>query len=195
MNIDPPFVIALVAALLGGASIVLHVIAPRTRNTVDDRLRDDIDRVLEFIRGTPSSVVRSSPPPPPRGPQSGRIAVVVAFALAMTTSAGVIALDACTHAQRAAAKTAVIDCVSADAAAIGAVVAELGTAATLAALDRGAIDWEAIESASWAQGKVVGGCALVSFVGALGKAPAPQPEVASLLPPPDPAADGRAALV
>lgn len=49
------------------ASLLLHFIAPRTKNTIDDRLRDDIDEVLAFVRasklpGKPSALTVATPP-------------------------------------------------------------------------------------------------------------------------------------
>jgi hypothetical protein len=193
--IDPTFLLALVGAVLAAASIILHVVAPRTRTTIDDALRDDIDEVLAFIRGQqPSRPLRSTPPPtPPTLPTVALMFLGVLVTGPMMLSCGAV------KSSSEAAKTAMIDCLKADATAIAGVLAELGTAATLAALSHGAIDWTGIESASWAQGKVVGGCALAEFVAALGKAPttSPSPEqspVASLLAPPDPVSDGRATL-
>lgn len=54
---DPTFLLALGAAILSAASIVLHVIAPRTKATWDDRLRDDVDEILGFVR-----TQKSAPP-------------------------------------------------------------------------------------------------------------------------------------
>lgn len=50
------FVIAVGAALLGGASLVLHVVAPRTKNKWDDALRDDFDEILGFVRAQKSAL-------------------------------------------------------------------------------------------------------------------------------------------
>lgn len=141
----------------------------------------------------------NSSPTTSRAPQAGRARLTVLILLALGAGVAlpaIAALNGCAtiKADAKKAEVAAIDCTKADAVAIGAVVAELGTQATVAALGRGSIDWSAIESASWAQGKVIGGCALAEFVAALGKEPAPQPSVASLVEPPDPAADGRAAL-
>lgn len=49
--IDTGFLLALSGAVLSGASLVLHIVAPRTKNTIDDQLRDDVDQVLAFVRG------------------------------------------------------------------------------------------------------------------------------------------------
>jgi len=192
---DPTFLIALGGALLAAASIVLHVVAPRTKTTVDDALRDDIDEVLAFIRGQqPSRPQRTTPPPTPPTIAGKTTAIVLVVALGLGAGPMVLSCSAI-RASPDAAKTAMIDCLKADVPAIAGVLAELGAAATLAALGNGAIDWQQIETASWAQGKVVGGCALAEFVAQLGKSAAPAtPTVATLLPPLDPAADGRAAL-
>ena len=49
---DTAFILALVGAILGAASVVLHVVAPRTKNTIDDTIRDDVDKLLAFMRGS-----------------------------------------------------------------------------------------------------------------------------------------------
>lgn len=46
---DLAFFLALAGAVLGGASLVLHVVAPKTKNTVDDRIVALIDTVLGKI--------------------------------------------------------------------------------------------------------------------------------------------------
>lgn len=43
------FWIALAAAILSAASIVLHVVAPKTKNTVDDRALDLIDKAKDKL--------------------------------------------------------------------------------------------------------------------------------------------------
>ena len=43
------FYLALGAALLSAASIVLHVVAPKTKTTKDDRLVELIDALLKKI--------------------------------------------------------------------------------------------------------------------------------------------------
>lgn len=53
-GVDWTFILAVAGVVLGGLSAVLHVIAPRTKNTVDDKIRDDIDEVLAFVRGIPA---------------------------------------------------------------------------------------------------------------------------------------------
>lgn len=76
---DYAFWLALAGALLGGASLILHVVAPRTKNTIDDRLRDDIDEVLVFIRG------QQPTPKPPVG-LVGPIAMLALVVLGLASS-------------------------------------------------------------------------------------------------------------
>lgn len=45
------FYLALGAAILSAASIVLHVVAPKTKNTVDDRIMALIDAAISKIKG------------------------------------------------------------------------------------------------------------------------------------------------
>ena len=44
--LDLTTVLAVVGAVLGAVSVVLHVVAPRTKNTVDDRLEAIVDAVI-----------------------------------------------------------------------------------------------------------------------------------------------------
>lgn len=43
------FWIALAAAVLSAASLVLHVVAPRTKTTIDDKIRDAVDSAIAKI--------------------------------------------------------------------------------------------------------------------------------------------------
>jgi hypothetical protein len=62
-NLDTTFLIALGAAVLSAASMVLHVVAPRTKNTIDDEFAKDIDEVLAFVRGQiPARAAVAAPP-------------------------------------------------------------------------------------------------------------------------------------
>jgi hypothetical protein len=45
------FVLALAAAVLGAASLVLHVVAPKTKNTLDDKISKAVDDALAKIKG------------------------------------------------------------------------------------------------------------------------------------------------
>lgn len=42
-------VLAIVGAVLGAASLLLHVIAPRTSNTVDDKVEEFVDEALAML--------------------------------------------------------------------------------------------------------------------------------------------------
>ncbi len=69
----------------------------------------------------------------------------------------------------------IVECTKADSPRIIATVVDLGVQAALSAIDEAMIDWSALETSAWAQGKEVGGCALATFVAALNeKAPATQ---------------------
>lgn len=59
LGIDWTFWIAVVGLVLGTASAALHVIAPRTKTTIDDRWRDDVDAVLRWWkdRSTPAALL------------------------------------------------------------------------------------------------------------------------------------------
>lgn len=45
------FYLALGAAILSAASIVLHVVAPKTKNTVDDKIAKYVDDALAKLKG------------------------------------------------------------------------------------------------------------------------------------------------
>jgi hypothetical protein len=86
--IDTGFVLAVVGAVLGAASMVLHVVAPRTKTTIDDQLRDDIDEVLAFVRslpppGTATASAPSSAPSPSSTSKAGSVATVALLAVAL----------------------------------------------------------------------------------------------------------------
>jgi hypothetical protein len=104
---DTAFLLALLAAILAAASLVLHVVAPRTKNTVDDTIRDDVDELLAFMRG--QSPQNSTPP---RDPQAGSVRRSLAALLAVL---GVpLLVLACTVAQArqtaATGTVAALDC-------------------------------------------------------------------------------------
>lgn len=155
--LDPTFLIALAGAILGAASIVLHVVAPRTKNTVDDRLRDDIDEVLVFVRG--GAVAKPQPAP------AASVSVTTIGLLLLVVGLAASTQISCAAVKHEAALTgnAVVDCTKADKTPIIALLAELGADAITAALG-GAVDWAALESKAWAQGKTTGGCAFVALV-------------------------------
>lgn len=106
-NLDTTFLIALGAAILGAASLVLHVVAPRTKNTIDDAIRDDIDQVLGFIRGqTPIAAAVAAPPPKPP------IAPVAMLLIALLGVSAAATLPACATARPVATTgvSAFLDC-------------------------------------------------------------------------------------
>lgn len=152
---DPAFWLALAAAVLSAFSIVLHVIAPRTKTTVDDRLRDDVDELLAFV----------NPPPTPPAvvvvDKSKLTALLVLLVLGLAGSTQLSCAEVKPVAVRA--ETAVIDCVKADKVPIVALLAELAGDAVTAAL-AGGVDWSALASKAWTQGKETGGCAFVALV-------------------------------
>lgn len=106
-------IVAIVAAILSGVSIVLHVIAPLTKTKVDDELRDELDRIRALIAGTPA------PKQPPD--QAGRITVemVIGSGLVMlgATMLWLLLMSGCTPANRATlhkVEHESVDCVKAE---------------------------------------------------------------------------------
>lgn len=153
---DMTSTIAIVAAILGAASLILHVVAPRTKTTVDDRLRDDIDEVLAFVRSAPIPAPPTPKIVPPTLPMFA--VLLLGLGLAMQPSCATV------KAAPEVAATAIVDCVKADQAPIITLVVQLAADALTYVLGGGVVDWGALESAAWAQGKVTGGCALAEFV-------------------------------
>lgn len=150
---DPAFWLALLAAVLGASSLVLHVVAPRTKTTIDDRLRDDIDEALAFVRGQPKPVVVVE--------KATLTALLVLLVLGLAGSTQLSCAEVKPIAVKA--ETAVVDCVKADKVPIVALLAELAGDAVTAAL-AGGVDWGALASKAWTQGKETGGCAFVALV-------------------------------
>ena len=150
-SLDTSFLLALAGAILGAASMVLHVLAPRTKNTVDDRLRDDIDEVLAFLRGRPpvdgGSVAAAAPAQPPSTPPVAA-AMMLAVALAAMCAGGA-ALGACSSVQRAAVASAVWDCTAPERAQAIQVLTPLVDSVIIAAAtaDGSKIDTSAIRAA------------------------------------------------
>lgn len=193
---DPAFWLALGAAILSGFSIVLHVVAPRTKATWDDKLRDDVDEVLAFVRGQQPSkpqmaafaaaVAKAADPPEPavvtivKGATPGLLGLVLA--------AGLIAAYqlACTSAQRTSAGHAVVDCTAANATTIAQLAASMrGDCAAGAGTD-----WACVRSHAIGAGLQVGGCAFLELV----SAELPAARVASATGEPPPERPGRAAF-
>lgn len=211
-------VIALVALIVGivsavgmGISNALHIIAPRTKTTWDDRALAKLDEAL--------SLLRLLPMPPSQAelaakaaiqeafdtktaitaklPQSGRIRIgtMVIVAVGALLAMPLLGCNTLSSAP-GAAKDAVVDCTKADAAAIGALVSEIGANAVTTALGTGKADWSKLEAAALAQGKVIGGCALAEFVAAISKVAPAQPAATArtFVATTSPATDARAAL-
>lgn len=105
-GIDWTFWIAAAAAVLGGLSVVLHVVAPRTKNTVDDEIRDDIDEVLAWWRGRQAGVV---PGPGVKSSGTGAAPLLIVLLLG---AAGAGALTSCATGRTsvAAGVVAALDC-------------------------------------------------------------------------------------
>lgn len=152
-------------SILTAASVVLHVVAPRTKATWDDKLRDDVDWLL--------SVAKDVKPP-----GSGAASMLVVLLLGALAAP---ALTACTAAQRAElkqdAKTAVINCTAQDLGSAPHLdLATLVAVVNLAALERakcsttGSLDWQCVKRDLISQGAVLGGCTLVAMVTAAASA-------------------------
>lgn len=170
MLTDPTFLLALGAAVLAAASLILHVVAPRTKTTVDDKIVGAIDEILAFVRRQ-------------IGPGAALALVVLGL--------GAAAQPACTPigTEATAAGHAIVDCVHADQAPIEALLIQLASDAIQLALHSGAVDWDALEATAEVRGAQVGGCAYAELVH--GRPPASSPTAVHALigapPRPDPA--------
>lgn len=186
--------------ILDTVLVALKIIAPMTRTTVDDRMRDRVqviddaahaklDTALQMlgalIPGAGAGAAQPDRPtltiaPAPRNTQAGRsrLGVLTAIALIGAALAG-LALIGCTAAQRAKAD-ARRDVVNCTAQAIGTTPGlDLGTLAAvvnLAAAERakcsasGQLDWQCVKHDLIAQGLVLGGCTLAAMVADAAKA-------------------------
>ena len=94
-----------------------------------------------------------------------RIASRVSVVLVVLAIGSVGMLPSCAAVTPVATKAeaAVVDCVQADKTPIVALLAELAADAVTAALG-GGVDWSALASKAWEQGKETGGCAFVALV-------------------------------
>lgn len=167
-------VVAGIAVLLGGASMVLHAIAPRTKTTLDDRaaagvdaIRLDIAKLASAFQSlgfpaasapAPSPVtvsvtnhtVPSDPPPTVTTTPVGAGPVA---ALLIALLLGTVALQpAC--GVPATAGHAIVDCTKADKGALEAATVRLLSAPS----------WAALEAEAIAAGETIGGCALLAVI-------------------------------
>jgi hypothetical protein len=115
---DPAFLLALVAALLGGASLVLHVVAPRTKTTIDDQLRDDIDEVLAWWRGRQAGIVPGPAAKPASAPPGTGTAAMLAVLLLGALAAPALTGCAATASTVRTEAVTLEGCSAADAVAI-----------------------------------------------------------------------------
>ena len=121
-----------IGTILGGISVVLHAIAPRTKTTVDDTLAADVDagraklnELLAFLHGlalptapvntTATNVTITSPQTPSaKAAQAGRArtSVIATLAIGAAALGAVLALAGCSTLRSSAstALTAFIDC-------------------------------------------------------------------------------------
>lgn len=180
---DLTMIIALIVAVMIGASALIHsvsllirTVAAATKTKADDAVllpiadkldsaHDKIDSVAATVQGILSVLPKPTPTPIP-----AVVSLVPPVVLALLL---IGSLQGCAAVKAApeAAVTAVIDCVKADQQPIVALVVQLAADALTYVLGGGVVDWSALESSAWTQGKVTGGCAFAELVhGVTGKA-------------------------
>lgn len=192
-----------IGAALGAISMFLHWLAPRTKTTIDDKFRDDVDEVLAFARNFPGVQPSQVSTPtftaaPARDPQSGKTRIGTMALLAL-----VALVVACTAAQfKSTATTAEHELVNCTAQQLGTTPA-LDTATLVAVVNlvvverakcspTGSLHWTCVEHDLEAEGKTLGGCAFVKLLaGSPAPPPASTPGVAARMADEDP---GRSAL-
>ena len=83
---------AVVASILAAALAFLRFVAPRTKNTVDDGIRDMLSEILGHVRS----------PSQPRNPQSGhaRLGMLTAIGLAVLAAGLLVTQSGCASSQR-----------------------------------------------------------------------------------------------
>lgn len=195
--------------LLGGLvalkllEMVLTWVAPRTKATWDDDLRDAVHGVREATQEilthvkaptttTTVNVTQPAAAPEPtvhtRETSPGTTSTI--GMLTVLLLGALVTQPACTKSKPyvADSKTAVIECGKEYAPALVKAIAAWGAAA----LSAGKVDWSTVEKDAITLGKDVGSCAVGEFVAALKKQP--EPAVRSLIEAPSVVAQGEAVL-
>lgn len=180
------------ATILGGVSVILHVIAPRTKTTIDNKVAAVVDEIRDDVGGAHDKLDQVLAIVKPA-------AKVGLLALLLGTMAAP-ALTGCGSTTKAAATTAEHAVVNCTGQAIGQTPGlDLDTLAAIArtvsvekarCTVNGALVWKCVEDDAILEGKVLGGCSLVEIIASVvtsSKAGA----VAAAAPMPDP---GHAAL-
>ncbi|HKP07592.1 MAG TPA: hypothetical protein VJU58_10110, partial [Microbacterium sp.] len=164
--------LAIATLVIVVADKALHWIAPRTKTTLDDSLRDFLDRLLAILRNAPPAP--PEPLPTVRDPQSGRAALAVAVAMTIGLVAGSVGYTmlGCATVERAggAAKSAVVECGKQFAPSAAALLARWGVKSAIT----GHPDWADIEQTALGLGEGAGVCAVAEFLNAWKHSPAPQ---------------------
>jgi len=152
--------------ILSGGSIIMHAIAARTTNKVDDAIADGIDKVRSEVVKVISLLGAKDPAtaaavvaPPPKAPESGHVLLTVMATLAIGGIIGLATLGTAGCDGLKNAGTAVIDCTKANQTSIESLILEFRTL-----LQGNAPDWSAVEFKAIAAGEVIGGCALAQVV-------------------------------
>jgi hypothetical protein len=139
------FIIAVLALVLAGLSNVLHLIAPRTKTTVDDRLVLKLDELKEFL----AKLVRPA-----------AMVLLVMLGIGASTAA-------CSwlKSQGDIAKAAVVDCTTSTAHdAISQFGPALDAQLVQATDPNGKVNWQRMKDLSKGLRAELGGCVLATVV-------------------------------
>ena len=170
MNDLTPY-LAIIAAVLGAASLLLHAIAPRTKTTLDDRLAADIDEALRWFRSQPKPAAVSDPTltakvidgAPPGRVRTGALLMLAAIAAGVLVAG--VASSGCATVARigTVAKGSAIECGKVAAGPVLELAADLGVQAALDALNLGEVDVPGLEARAVTEGLEIAGCAALRF--------------------------------
>lgn len=159
---DLTTVIAVTGAVLAAASIILHVVAPRTKNTIDDQLRDDIDEVLAYIKP------RAAPAEPPSQGAAPKIVPMLAALLLGAMALQSACADLQPRERAAAGAGALLDCEAPTIADVLLELIPLAKQAVMAAISGdGHADTTALRAAAAPLKSDLGRCALATAIAIL----------------------------
>lgn len=152
-------------AILGGLSVVLHAIAPKTKTTLDDRAADSVDRlhdkvddVLAVVRG----IAPAPAPPLAKTPQGGFATPSIGLGIAVFGCFACLVIACATLTTDAkVAGQAVVDCTKQDEPKLLQLTLSFASQIIGKVTSGAAVDWDGLESQAEAEGTAIGQCAFL----------------------------------